>query len=135
MAVVFNSLMQVPGVEEASWRTQQEGSEQLADRQFVPLVRRGAEPCREVIHSQTEAGETGIELWCSRKTFFKCFLVVVAEVRRRVCLREAMSAMNDMDMARASMPKVRSGALCGGGGAPCGTDLPSMVFRWNLVLN
>ena len=117
----------MPRVEEASWRTQQEGSEQLADLQFMPFVRRGAESCSEVIHSQTEAGETGVELWCSRKTFSKCFLVIAAEVRRRVRLREATSAMNNMNVARASMPK-DSGALCGWGGVPCGTDLPSMVF-------
>ena len=99
----------------------------MLERQFMPLVRRGAVLCSAAIHSHTEAGEMVVVEWCSRKTFSKCFLVVVAEVRRRVRLREATSAMNNMDVARASMPKVR-GVLCVGGGVPRGTDLPSMTM-------
>ena len=90
----------------------------------MPLVRRGAALCSAAIHSQTEAGETGIEAWCSRKTFSKCFLVIVAEVSRRMRLREATSAKMSMDMVRASMPKISGGVPRGKGG----TDLPSMIL-------
>ena len=63
--------------------------------------------------------------WCSRKTFSKCFLVIVAEVSRLLRLCEATKATTNMDAVRARMAEDRGGAPWGEGG----TDLPGMMKK------